>query len=192
MIALPIAAKLAGGFVARNWQLIAGALLAAALGLLLYGLKARSDRFERTLLTERAAWAEERAKAAAITAAHERRYRQLERSSQEVIDAIRTDAAAERAALQAEWGARLDGSRRGLLDHIARLAAYTAGPAADPGAAERDLRERAEALRLLVEQADGLADECVRNAEAIGTDLRAARRYADEVKAFRRGLVAGP
>lgn len=190
MIAIPIAAKLAGGWLARNWQLIAGALLVGALCALLYGLKARGDRFERQLLTERAAWAEERAKAAAITAAHERRYRQLERDASAEIDAARKELTDERTRLAefAARNARLDGSRRELLEHVARLSTYTAGAAADPAAAERAVRARLEALRLLVDQADGMAEECVRDADAGNAELRAWRRYGDAVGKVSSGL----
>lgn len=191
MIALPIAAKVAGGFFARNWQLIAGVALAAALGLLLYGLKARGDRFERQLLQERitlererAEWAEERAKAAALAAAEARRRRQSEQEAQEHEQRILAAAAKREAELVAERNA--SDRARGVLDAAVSdyaRAGFQRAPTAD---SIRDLAVRAQTLGLLVTERNRMAAEAEQEADRCGSAYRTCRDHAEVVEALRQ------
>lgn len=184
MIALPLAAKAAGGFVMQHWKTAVVALLLGVTWLHGCSSGVRSERpktLAAQLETQKVRTEHEQlvAEAERRRAAAEAENRRIEQGWRQWVSQREKDHVIEKDALVAERDAARAGKRvlDAAVDAYAR-AGFTTG---DPAAACRDLRARVETLGDLVKERDGMAGVCEEQIELVGSSLRLCRGYVEGI-----------
>ena len=183
-------AKVAGGFVGRNWQLILLGLIAAVTALLVTSLVIQKERLKSKYSEEVAAHAKtlaahnaEVAKAAEASAAAERAERAKETAGRQ-WRAQQDEKDRKHAEQYAALVARHSAGRKQLLDHITRLTHYAGAgaPGTEPGAACGDLGERLAATGPLLERADAMAERCALDYGKVRLAWGSCTAYAEKLR----------